>query len=299
MNKKNITILIQGPIYNWKEVLTAYDHYLNQGFNVVVSTWSSSEEKKLKCNKIVKNLPELITTIQQEKSDGIFVDKEYPYLKHSSFRIRAYYHMCSILNGMENIFTDFVIKIRADSFYSDLDFFVDVLLNNPDKYVCNNLAFRKDIHWKFHLSDHVIGMSRNNLYNLSFLLKNFIETYSVLYGSPKTIFNEVGNFRDLPPTEISIMKVFLMMRGVKVIERISKDIMKENVCVVPVSEMGKYKFQWNNQEIVFTNIPNNTFYTNPKNPERIKLMVENYPKTNGVHEFIPSMHDSIQNVDDL
>jgi hypothetical protein len=75
--------------------------------------------------------------------------------------------------------------------------------------------------------------------------------------------------------------------------------MKENVCVVPVSEMGKYKFQWNNQEIVFTNIPNNTFYTNPKNPERIKLMVENYPKTNGVHEFIPSMHDSIQNVDDL
>lgn len=257
MNKKNITILMQGPIYRAMETLRHYNYYINQGFNVLISTWSSKEEKKLtNCNKIVKKLPEIIRSINYDHKDP-----KTPALQKTvdvdkfSRKYRTYYQVCSILNGLDNITTDYVIKTRNDSFYSKLDYFAQVLLDNPDNYVCNNIFFRPDAYIKFHPSDHLFGMTKDTMYQVMFSIKNFIDVY---YALDERIDERNPHFFSFLPTapEVAFMKVFLMVKGIKIDERISKKIMKENVSLVPLSELGKYKFQWNCQNITFTNMPN-------------------------------------------
>jgi len=325
MNKKNITILMQGPIYRATETLKHYNYYINQGFNVLISTWSGKEERKLiNCNKIVKKLPEIFTSIDYNIEYPEF--RNPPEVDIYDRKWSSYYQVCSILNGLDNITTDYVIKTRNDSFYSKLDHFAQVLLDNTDNYVCNNIFFRSDALAKFHPSDHLIGMTKDTMYQVMVSIKNFIDVYHALGNvknrdNPDSILANNGNFQlnlyakeATTAIEIIFMRVFLIVKGIKIDERISKKIMKENVSLVPLSELGEYKFQWNSVYGTYTNIPNE-YMTNlnrwdekvieyPLIMQRAKdyepaSKKKNVPLSDGCREFIPEANKSIRSMDEL
>lgn len=55
---------------------------------------------------------------------------------------------------MEQVESQFAIKLRSDEFYSNLD---KLILTIPDKKTTTSNIFVRDIHYKnFHLSDHII-----------------------------------------------------------------------------------------------------------------------------------------------
>ena len=69
----------------------------------------------------------------------------------------------STLNGLNQVETDYVIKLRGDEYYSNLEYVLQQVESEPDKIHCTPVWFR---HWsfmKYHISDHLIAGKTENL----------------------------------------------------------------------------------------------------------------------------------------
>lgn len=113
----------------------------------------------------------------------------------------------STLAGLEKINTKFVLKLRCDEYWSNLDIVFDKIESNPDKIICGSMFFRKIGMFPFSISDHIMGGRTENMKLLfESTLKNLTEKLwdywvpesqlglGYLLAKEPTIKNEVGNF---------------------------------------------------------------------------------------------------------
>jgi hypothetical protein len=60
------------------------------------------------------------------------------------------------LNGLQVVDTEYVIKVRTDEYYTNLNPFISKMLDNKDKYITNNIFFKGAVE-PLHPSDHMVG----------------------------------------------------------------------------------------------------------------------------------------------
>lgn len=137
------TILLQGRINDetFNLWLSNYKEY-----KVVVSIWEDEDLTKY-----------------QIPPNWIVVINQYPLVR---FRPEANldYQIITTLKGLHKITTNWVIKMRCDEYWSNVEKVYEQMIKNPNKIISGSMFFRKWGMYKFHPSDKIIGGSLDNVF---------------------------------------------------------------------------------------------------------------------------------------
>ena len=139
---KDCTILLQGKINAETFNLWIKNH---KDTNVVVSIWEDEDLTKFKIPKGWK-----------------VVVNEYPIFR---FREQANldYQITTTLKGLSYVNTEWVIKMRTDEYWSNIDLIYSKMKKEPNKLLSGSMYFRKWGLYKFHCSDKIIAGKSENL----------------------------------------------------------------------------------------------------------------------------------------
>ena len=136
----DLTIILQGrseiePIKLWIENYSEW--------NVIISTWID--------NDILFDTP----------SNWKIIKSEYPE-RYANFQ-NVDYQITSTLNALNLVETKYVLKVRADEYWSNLYKIYDGL-NSDEKILCGSMFFRPlDSPYPFHISDHILFGTNDNM----------------------------------------------------------------------------------------------------------------------------------------
>ena len=225
--ENSLSIIIQGPLNERiKESLPYYielvernQHISGLGGglmgNVVISHWKNDDKS------IIKDI----------NSDSVFFVendfKELPkYVNKKGSRGASPWILqnYSTLSGLKKATGNLCIKVRSDEIYPRLDIFYKKMKEGSPKFHTSDIFFRPDREEKFHISDHIIGAPR------SLMADAFKQS---------TTECTLKRASDYSFPEQLICHSILRSRGVNIKDYKSKEIMKENFSIVPISSMPK------------------------------------------------------------
>jgi hypothetical protein len=133
---EQVTLLIQGKVLQ-----STYDFYYKSYPNIpiIVSTWENSD--------IIYN------------KNTTLIKSKYPTdFGHQNKNLQIQ----STITGLSFVATKYVIKLRGDEEYSNLEYAINMLLKNDDKILTSPVFFRKWSVYPYHISDHIlIGKTLN------------------------------------------------------------------------------------------------------------------------------------------
>lgn len=168
---EDVTIVIQGRITQ-----DTFDFYVKnyKGWNVLISTWVGLDID-------YSTLP-----------DGFsLVISKLP--EQNGFQ-NLNYQLVSTLNALNKIKTPYVIKVRGDEQWSNLESVYKSIKTNPNKIWCSSVFFRPWVYMHYHASDHIVAGTLENLltmfqstkYNFDNELIYYIKNgEKVLYWEPE------------------------------------------------------------------------------------------------------------------
>lgn len=141
---EDVTIIIQGRIS-----LDTFNFYLDNYYksNVVLSTWVGHD---LDLSRLPENWKVVLQSLPENKG-----------VQNQNLQF------VTTLNGLSNVSTPYVIKLRGDERFSNLEYILDEIKTQPNKIHCSPIWFR---HWsfmKYHSSDHIIA-GKTELVDLMF-----------------------------------------------------------------------------------------------------------------------------------
>jgi len=137
---EDCTIIIQGKLE--KE---SYDFYIKKYDNckVIISTWAGTN---IDFSNIPKNFKIIISPLPSESGDQ-----------------NLNYQIVSTLNALEMITTKYAIKVRGDEFWSYPENIYEAIKLEPNKLHCSSVFFRAWQYCEYHMSDHIIAGTTENL----------------------------------------------------------------------------------------------------------------------------------------
>ena len=137
---EDVTVIIQGRILQ-----ETYDFYVKNytKFPVIISTWV---DNKISFGNMPDNFKVVIS--QYPKDWG-------PQNLHLQ--------LLSTLAGLDLVKTKFVIKMRGDEYYSNIHLLEPTIKENKNKVVTSPIFFRPWVYAEYHISDHVICGTKDNL----------------------------------------------------------------------------------------------------------------------------------------
>jgi hypothetical protein len=203
---KNVTILLQGKIL--QETIDFYvKNYPNQ--KVVISTWIGSELN-------FSNLPQTYNVVLSKlPKDGGAQNLKY--------------QIESTLNGLRFIETDYVIKIRGE------EYIVNEVIMNPEKIHCSPVFFRHWDYMAYHISDHIIAGTIDNL-KLMFEKTKFYTENNMIYHIRE------GKRFDFWEPEINLTRSYLMAKEPERWERVDgRRLMVDNFEILDIKKLHPYK----------------------------------------------------------
>ena len=209
---KNVTILLQGKIL--QETIDFFiKNYPNT--NVVISTWISC---KLDLSKIPKSYSIVLTKLPNHGG-------------HQNIN----YQILSTLNGLKLVETDYVIKIRGDEYFSNMEYVANEVAMNPNKIHCSPIFFR---HWSFipyHFSDHLIAATKENLQLMFEETKFNIENMLIWYLKDK-------KKQSYWEPEINFTRSYLMAKEPKRWGNVDgRQLMVDNFEILKIKKLEPYK----------------------------------------------------------
>ena len=136
----DLTILIQGR-YEEEQMKLWIENYSD--WNVIVSTW-------IDCD-FGLNFPNNWKIIKSEYPNR-FADMQNIDLQ-----------LVSTLNGLKEVDTDYTIKVRGDEFFSNINLIYNKVKEVHPKVVVSSIFFRKLGLYLFHISDHFICSTTDNI----------------------------------------------------------------------------------------------------------------------------------------
>jgi len=209
-------LLIQGPYQKniTEEIFAKNKNDFNE---IVFSTWASDQRIRIPGVKIIKSpIPE---------TNNI----------HNSQNI--YFQTCSMINGLKNISSKFVIKTRSDEYFSNLKFLAKKgCMTN--KMIISNIFIKEVSYKKFHISDHLFFADKVTLLETFNLLKVFLEK--------KEDELNLNIKRDEMPAEVKIALFYLNSKGYKLkdlincSEKKAFEIMKSEFQVYDIEYLKPY-----------------------------------------------------------
>lgn len=163
----NFTILVQGRITeeSWDFYNENYKH-----IDTVFSTWDNFIE------------------FSAPKRDNIKVIKQHaPEFKGCQ---NANLQITSTLKGLYEIDTTYVIKVRGDEYYSNLEYVIKMVSVFKEKMFFSSIFFRKFILSPYHISDHIIAGNRLNMINMFEKAKEKLYDNNYWKGVPELLIGK-------------------------------------------------------------------------------------------------------------
>jgi hypothetical protein len=139
----DFTLVIQGPLHE-NSIYGLLNNYKEYTDNIILSHWDSDDMEMLRYISEY-NLNVKIITNKMHIDYNVFNGQN------------VYYQVYNTLEGLKEVKTKYVIKLRTDQWFGNLTPFFESVKNNKEKYTCSNLHFRPDNLYKFHPSDKLIG----------------------------------------------------------------------------------------------------------------------------------------------
>lgn len=139
---KDVTLLIQGKIND--ECFNLWIENYKQ-WDVVVSIW---DEEDLSKYKIPKKWKVVLSSYPKKR-----------FMKHGNLD----YQIITTINGLRNTNNNFVIKVRADEYWSNLNLVYELMMNNDEKIISSSMFFRKFGLYDFHCGDKVLAGKKENI----------------------------------------------------------------------------------------------------------------------------------------
>lgn len=217
--EREYTILLQGVI-NPKTFNLWIKNYSD--YKVVVSIWEDDDLSDY-------NIP----------TNWKVVLNKYPLVR---FRKEANldYQIITTLAGMGQVTDEWVIKLRADEYYSKLDKVFRKMKSNPEKIISSSMFFRKYGMFKFHCSDkliggkteNVIGMFESTLHNLQLNLWNETIPESQLGLGYVMLKDSELNVNNINNKRSEFREQFIEEHGIKLFTKASNTISTEMINIV-------------------------------------------------------------------
>jgi hypothetical protein len=233
--ERDYTLLLQGVI-NPKTFNLWIKNYSD--YKVVVSIW---EDEDLSDYTIPTNWKIVIN--------------KYPLVR---FRKEANldYQIITTLAGLAEVTDDWVIKMRTDEYYSNLDKVFTKMKQNPEKIVSSSMFFRKYGMYKFHCSDkllggrtdNLIGMYESTLQNLEMKLWDETIPESQL-GLGYVMLKDMNiNINDINNKRSEFGAQFVEEQGIKLFTKSSNTISTEmmNIVTSEFTKNNKEDIDWSN-----------------------------------------------------
>ena len=233
MKYDNFTIIVQGPLHH--NGIYALQYY-TKFCNVILSCYEE--------NVITENQKKIISIYDNVE----LIQGKLPTIPRYN-GCSTFVHTFSTLNGLRLVDTEYVIKIRFDEIYSDIEPMIKAIIANPKKLVTNNIAFNRCTECLFHPSGHMIGGKTKNIVKMlkfvrELCLNNPMSDQNFPYKLLDIGINDGGC-----TNEVIWSVAYLKSIGVDFSDFISTDnerrvllaseIMREHTFCVPVEELGK------------------------------------------------------------
>jgi hypothetical protein len=140
---KDLTIILQGVV-NPKQIEMWKEHHKNS--KVIISTWED-------CEFNFKGwLPD----------NWKLIINPYPLLRFAPIA-NLDYQIISTLKALTEVDTKWVIKMRVDEYWSNIDKIYDKMQINSEKIVSGSMFFRKWGMFPFHIGDKILGGTTYNI----------------------------------------------------------------------------------------------------------------------------------------
>jgi hypothetical protein len=160
---KDLTILIQGRCER-EQIKLWIDNYSD--WNVIVSSWIDNDFQFPSNWKVIKS--------------------EYP--KRFADMQNIDLQITSTLNGLEFVETEYVVKVRGDEFYSNMELVYNRMKENTNKILCSSIFFRPLWLYPFHISDHILCSTTENV--------------NLMFDTCLDILKSVGKYNNCPETHL-------------------------------------------------------------------------------------------------
>jgi hypothetical protein len=219
---ENVTIIIQGRL-----VQDCYDFWIKnyKDCKVIISTWVDTEIK-------FTNLPENFNVILSP----------YPYdfgAQNLNLQI------ISTLTALESVTTKYVIKIRGDEYYSNLQYIRNSILVEPNKIHTSSIFFRAWQYAEYHISDHIIAGTTENLLTMFRETKHNFDTGKVNVSKWKKD-GKLFKWVTTHAPEERITKSYLTAKEPFRFEKIDgRILMKEHFSILDMELLQPYKIKAN------------------------------------------------------
>jgi len=219
---EDCTIIIQGKLD-----LESYEHYTNKFVNcpVIISTWAGTT---IDFSNLPKNFKVIISPLPLESGDQ-----------------NINYQVVSTLNALEFVKTKYCIKVRGDEFWTYPENIYQAIISQPDKLHCSSVFFRAWQYAEYHMSDHIIASTTDNL-KLLFISTKYNWENNRLNVSKWKIDGKFNGYIHSHAPEERLTKSYLEAKSP---ERFEKEdgrvLMKENFEILNIDYLKPYKIKAN------------------------------------------------------
>ena len=137
---EDVTIIIQGRLDQ-----ECYDFYVSKYSNcpVIISTWTNTQTN---FTNLPSNFKVILSPLPLEGGAQNF-----------------HYQVVSTLNALEYVKTKYAIKMRGDEFWSFPENILEFVKKEPTKLHCSSVFFRPWQYCEYHMSDHIVAGTTENL----------------------------------------------------------------------------------------------------------------------------------------
>jgi hypothetical protein len=219
---EDVTIIIQGRLLQ-----DSYDFYIKNytDCSVIISTWIDTEIN-------FKNLP----------PNFIVLLSQYP---HDYGAQNLHLQIISTLNALECVTTKYVIKVRGDEYYSNLQYVANSIKVEPTKIHTSSVFFRAWQYSEYHISDHIIAGTIDNTKTMFRACKHTFDTGKLNVSKWK----KEGKFFKYVTThapEERITKSYLLAKEPNKFEKVDgRILMKEHFDILDIDLLKPYKVKAN------------------------------------------------------
>jgi hypothetical protein len=219
---EDVTVIIQGRLMQ-----DSYDFYIEnyKDCPVIISTWVDNTID-------FKNIPE----------NFIVLLSPYPYdFGAQNLNLQ----LISTLNALHSVKTKYVIKVRGDEYYSNLQYVLNSIKVEPNKIHTSSIFFRAWQYAEYHISDHVMAGTLVNMLTMFKESKYNFDTGKVNVSKWKVD----GNFHKWVTThapEERITKSYLNAKEPFRFEKVDgRILMKEHFNILDIELLYPYKIKAN------------------------------------------------------
>jgi hypothetical protein len=218
----DVTIIIQGKLEQ-----DSYDFYTKKydNCNIIISTWVGTS---IDFSQLPKNFKVILSPLPKESGDQ-----------------NINYQIISTLNALEMVTTKYAIKMRGDEYWSFPENIYQSVKSSPEKLWSSSVFFRPWQYAEYHISDHIMAGTTENLL-LLFKAAKFNYDNNRLNVSKWKVDGKFHKYVKTHAPEERLTKSYLEAKDPLRFEKIDgKFLMKEHFDILNIDLLKPYKIKAN------------------------------------------------------